>query len=98
MLYAAPHPQGTEATTRVGFVAGKRVGNAVVRNRAKRRAREAVRLRYERIPSGRDLVLILRSASARSSFDALDLAIERLLIKAGCLEESPAECVTSPSG
>ena len=29
--------------TEVGFVAGKKVGNAVARNRAKRRLREAVR-------------------------------------------------------
>jgi len=30
-------------STEVGFVAGKKVGNAVARNRAKRRLREAVR-------------------------------------------------------
>jgi ribonuclease P protein component len=94
----APHPEGAEAMTRVGFVAGKRVGIAVVRNRARRRARESVRLRYERLPKGRDLVLILRTGSAHASFDALDSAIERLLAKAGLLEESAAKCVPSPSG
>ena len=34
---------GEETSTRVGFVAGKKVGNAVARNRAKRRLREASR-------------------------------------------------------
>ena len=34
--------RGSEGPPRVGFVAGRRVGNAVVRNRAKRRLREAM--------------------------------------------------------
>jgi len=34
---------GTRAEPEAGFVAGKKVGNAVARNRAKRRLRHAVR-------------------------------------------------------
>lgn len=41
ILQAAPQPANVVETPRVGFTASKRVGNAVVRNRAKRRLRAA---------------------------------------------------------
>ena len=50
--------------SRCGFVVGKRVGKAVDRNRARRRVREAVRLVYDRIAPGWDLVFIVRSPAA----------------------------------
>lgn len=48
--------KGGEGPPRLGFVAGKKVGNAVQRNRAKRRMREAAR-RVD-LPSGVDMVLV----------------------------------------
>jgi len=64
---------------RLGLTASRRVGNAVVRNRAKRRLREAVRLliRDGRAPAGRDLVLIARTAAATRDFAALRADIDR---------------------
>jgi len=50
--------------TRCGFVVGKRVGNAVERNRARRRVREAVRIVYDHLALGWDLVFIVRSNAA----------------------------------
>ena len=41
VLQAAPQPGGGALAPRVGFTASKRVGNAVARNRAKRRLRAA---------------------------------------------------------
>jgi ribonuclease P protein component len=41
VLQAAPQPGEAAAPLRVGFTASKRVGNAVARNRAKRRLRAA---------------------------------------------------------
>ncbi|HET9221433.1 MAG TPA: ribonuclease P protein component [Roseiflexaceae bacterium] len=70
--------------SRCGFVVGKRVGKAVDRNRARRRVREAVRLAYERIGSGWDLVFILRSPElATVEFVQLQTLVEQLLRRAG---------------
>jgi ribonuclease P protein component len=70
--------------SRCGFVVGKRVGKAVDRNRARRRVREAVRLVYERIGSGWDLVFIVRSPElATVEFAQLQTLIEQLLRRAG---------------
>ena len=56
-----------------GFTATKKVGNAVVRNRAKRRLRESARLLLPRLGrAGTDYVFIARDATA-------DIAWRRLL-------------------
>jgi ribonuclease P protein component len=60
---------------RLGFTVTKKVGNAVVRNRTRRRLKEAARLLLgERPVSGADLVLIGRSSTRERKFIALDRA------------------------
>jgi ribonuclease P protein component len=79
MLQAAPQPPdlGGGAALRVGFTASRKVGNAVIRNRAKRRLRAAAAeiLADEGSP-GTDYVLIARSGTAERPYAALvgDLA------------------------
>ena len=49
-----------QANNQIGFAAGKRLGNAVVRNRVKRLLREAYRLQQQKLLQGYDLVLVGR--------------------------------------
>jgi ribonuclease P protein component len=79
--------------TRCGFVVGKRVGNAVTRNRARRRTREAVRLVFRHIVSGVDLVFVIRNQQvAEVAFPVLQAAIVQLLRRAGVWAgEGPGE-------
>ena len=51
------------ASWRVGFTASRKVGNAVARNRAKRRLREVFRHQQHQVPAACDLLLIARAPS-----------------------------------
>ena len=69
VLQALPQPEGP---LRVGFTATKKIGNAVARNRAKRRLRAAARLTLaEAPPPGWDLVLIARDGTGSRPWDKL---------------------------
>ena len=64
--------RGDTGPARVGFTVSRKVGNAVVRNRVRRRLREVVRLApSERMQRGTDYVLIGRTAALDTAFDRL---------------------------
>jgi ribonuclease P protein component len=52
-----------DGTARVGFVIGKIVGPAVVRNRLRRRLRHLLRARLDRLPPGTRLVVRAREGA-----------------------------------
>ena len=69
---------------RLGFTVTKKIGNAVVRNRTRRRLKEAARLLLAARPlGGVDLVLIGRDATRRRDFAELQDDFRRALAKAG---------------
>jgi ribonuclease P protein component len=59
---------------RVGFVVSKAVGNAVVRNRVKRRLRHLVKPHLSTLPEGTEVVV--RAQPAAASLGAQELASE----------------------
>ncbi len=77
--------------TRCGFVTGKKLGKAHDRNRAKRRTREAVRLVYDHIAPGYDLVFVLRSAVLDAPFVDLQQAVATTLERAKLWRPRPAD-------
>lgn len=52
--------RGQGARTRLGVTATRRLGGAVVRNRAKRRVREAFRALCGELPGGLEVVVVVR--------------------------------------
>jgi ribonuclease P protein component len=69
---------------RLGFTVTKKIGNAVIRNRVRRRLREAVRISLLGKPvTGADLVLIGRESTCKRAFHLLVEDITRALAKAG---------------
>jgi ribonuclease P protein component len=60
---------GQPGNVRYGLVTGRRIGSAVVRNRAKRRLREAIRTAG--LPEGYDFVVIAGATVAQVPFSTL---------------------------
>ncbi|MFZ5880682.1 MAG: ribonuclease P protein component [Chloroflexota bacterium] len=70
---------------RVGVTAGRTVGNAVQRNRAKRLLREAMRPSLPFLPPGWDLILIARPGAVRATLEEVRAALAALLRRASLL-------------
>ena len=72
--------------SRIGFVVGKRVGCAVVRNRLKRRLREMIRCTP--VKPGWDMCVIARRNAAGAGYDELKQAAQDLLKRASLLSNA----------
>lgn len=69
-------PNGLDRS-RFGFLTSKRIGNAVVRNKVKRRLREAVR--QNRVRGGWDAIFIARTGIEKAGYQELKQATDNLL-------------------
>jgi ribonuclease P protein component len=75
-------PNNASASRAAVLVGTKLSKKAVHRNRIKRRLREVLRLHFERVPAGIDLLVIARSIKLRDAeFERITAAVVDLLSK-----------------
>ena len=79
-----------EMKVRVGVAAGRTVGTAVKRNRAKRLLREAMRPLIPSLASGWDLILIVRPALVSSTLTDTRKALINVLQRAQLISDPNA--------
>jgi ribonuclease P protein component len=66
----------------LGVSVSKRLGNAVNRNRVRRRIRELVRARVKELQPGWDVVIVARTPAASAAFLTLKEALDQLVERA----------------
>lgn len=80
-----------DSGVRVGFTASRKVGNAVLRNRAKRRLRAAAAAILPRLGrSGTDYVLVARGETASRPYAELLADLESAVRQLGRRQQRPA--------
>lgn len=92
IAYDIPVPAGNSSLNppglRCGVTAGRSVGGAVQRNRAKRRLRSAMHPLLSGLKPGWDIVLIARQPLLEADFVQVQAALSVLLRRANLLEGS----------
>jgi ribonuclease P protein component len=84
-LFSARFLRTDLETTRFGLSTGRKLGGAVVRNRVRRRLREALRAMAPSFQPGWDVLIIVRPAILDVDHEALVGALRRLLQRGGVL-------------
>ena len=96
LFVARVRPNGL-GVTRFGFSVSKRIGNAVVRNRVKRRLREVTRATA--VEAGFDIVIVARNGAADVEFGRIERSIRNLLRRSGVLRQAEdGVSMSSPAG
>ncbi|MGL5347143.1 MAG: ribonuclease P protein component [Peptostreptococcaceae bacterium] len=74
-------------SSRIGISVSKKVGNAITRNKIRRRIKEAYRLNVdENVKSGYDIVFIARVSSKETEYKDIEKAINHLAKKTKLIE------------
>jgi ribonuclease P protein component len=77
--------EAAEGNTRAGVITSRKIGNAVVRARARRLLREAFRRNQHKVAGKVDLVLVARASIARKHFAGVEADFLMALRRAGLL-------------
>jgi ribonuclease P protein component len=78
---------GADEQKHIGVMAGRSVGNAVQRNRAKRMLREAVRTILPRLKLGWNVVLIARNPILNAKLSEIEDCLIQLFSKANLISD-----------
>ena len=85
---------------RLGLTAGTKLGHAVVRNRIRRRIREAYRLSEERYVLGYDIVVVARHRAADADYQEIAQCLAKQMEKLGLIRKETiheaADAVSDP--
>ena len=76
---------GSTDGPKIGFTTPRGLGGSVVRNRIKRRLREAVRLRLDRLSPQWEIVFNPRRLAMNSPFTELTREVEKLFLRCNSL-------------
>ncbi len=86
-LFTLVYAKSRSETIRIGFSVSKRVGNAVQRNRAKRRMRACITPMLGTLRGGRNVIVIAKPEVLDAPFCELQTQLETLLERAGARGE-----------
>lgn len=89
VLIALQNASGEQ--TRFGVAAGRSVGNAVQRNRAKRLIRAGLQSFLDQVAAGWDVIILARRPLAEASYQDTLAALATLLKRAHLLQENHAK-------
>ena len=88
-LLTLVYAKSRNETIRVGFSVSKRVGNAVRRNRAKRRMREALTPLLPHLSGGLNVIFVAKPDVPDAPFSELQKQTEALVKRAGLWRDEP---------
>lgn len=86
VLIVCEQSAGEEASSRFAFAAGRQIGSAPQRNRAKRLIRESVRQNLTQIKPNWNCLWLARSSTPNARFEEVESGVLELLGRAGLLQ------------